>query len=226
MTAEQLVGGANAARFLDRAPGPAIATDSTNRILGLNRAARELLGYDIRQARGRNLHRLIHARDTFGNRLHGEPFAFYEMVSRSEPVGSFDIELRKASGEALRVAVSVVVVLGSSSADYSLIYQLRPIFRRRKADEAIERILASRGKAHEDPLALRGNAVAEKALDLTARQVEVLRLMARGASAKETATTLGISVNTVRSHIQRILRRLEVHSQLEAVAVAFRERLI
>ena len=226
MTAEQLFRGTDAARFLDQAPGAAIATDSENRILGLNRAARELLGYDSRRALGRNLHRLMHARDVFGNLLSGEPFAFYEMVSRSEPVGSFDIEVCTASGDSLRVAVSVVVLLGSRREDYSLIYQLSAIYRRRKADEAIERILASRGSATEDPLALRGNGEVEAASDLTPRQIEVLRLMARGASAKETATTLGISVNTVRTHIQGILRRLKARSQLEAVATAFRERLI
>jgi DNA-binding CsgD family transcriptional regulator len=226
MTERSIFGRADASRFVEEAPGPAIATDSENRILGLNRAARQLLGYDSRKALGRNLHRLVQARDTFGNRLSGEPFAFFEMVSLSEPVGSFDIEVRKASGDPLRVAVSVIVMLGSSREDYSLVYQLRPIYRRRKADEAIERILASRGSAEESPLTLRGTDTSERASDLTPRQIEVLRLMARGASAQETATTLGISVNTARTHIQRILRRLGVHSQLEAVAVAFRQRLI
>jgi PAS domain S-box-containing protein len=216
----------DASNIVKEAPGPAIATDAGNRILGINRAAVELLGYDSKRSLGRNLHRLMHVRDTFGNRLSGQQFAFYEMVSRSEPVRSFDIEVRKASGETLRVAVSVIVLLEPGAEDYSLVYQLRPIYRRRKADEAIERILAARGNPDEDPLKLRNHVPPPEALDLTTRQIEILKLMARGASAHEMSTTLGISVNTVRTHIQRIFRRLEVHSQLEAVAVAFRERLI
>jgi DNA-binding NarL/FixJ family response regulator len=73
---------------------------------------------------------------------------------------------------------------------------------------------------------LRDNSSLVEETDLTQRQLEILRLMARGVAAAEIASSLGISVNTVRTHVQRILRRLGVHSQLEAVAVAFRERLI
>ena len=216
----------DAYQIVKQSSGPAIATDAENRILSLNRAARELLGYDTRRARGRNLHELMQARDTYGNLLSRQQFAFFDMVSRSEPVRSFDLEVRKASGDALRVAVSVIVVLESDDPDYCLVYQLRPIYRRRKADEAIERILAQRGTAEEDLVNLRGSASQTHSTKLTTRQIEILRLMARGAHAKEIGSALGISVNTVRTHIQRILRRLEVHSQLEAVAAAFRERLI
>ena len=216
----------DAPQIVKQSSGPAIATDSDNRIIDLNRAARELLGYDTPGARGRSLHELMQARDTYGNLLSSKQFAFYDMVSRSEPVRSFDLEVRRASGDSLRVAVSVIVVLEAESDDYELVYQLRPIYRRRKADEAIERILASRGTTAEDPTRLRGDNPKEAAPELTTRQIEILRFMARGAQAQEVASTLGISVNTVRTHIQRILRRLGVRNQLEAVAKAFRERLI
>ena len=216
----------DAPRIVSQSSGAAIATDSENRILLLNRAAKELLGFDSQRAQGKNLHRLMQARDTYGNLLSDRQFAFHEMVSRSEPVRSFDIEVLKASGESLRVAVSVIVVLESDGTDYQLVYQLRPIYRRRKADEAIERLLAQRGTPAEDPMQLRRKPTSEQAADLTTRQIEILRFMARGATAKEMASTMGISVNTVRTHIQRVLRRLGVHSQLEAVAAAFRDRLI
>lgn len=216
----------DATQIVRQAAGPAIATDARFRILALNRAATELLGFGLRRARGQNLHQMLQVRDASGNRLSAEPFAFHEMVSRSEPVRSFDIEVRTSSGEPLRVAISVIVVLGQATSDNQLVYQLRPIYRRRKADEAIDRILAARADPEADPLRLRGSQPTARDLGLTHRQIEVLRLMARGVSAKEMASTLGISVHTVRSHVQRILRTLDAHSQLEAAAVAFRERLI
>lgn len=216
----------NAPRIVKQSSGPAVATDGENRIISLNQAARKLLGYNNRQARGRSLHELMQARDANGNRLSAKQYAFFDMVSRSEPVRSFDLEVQTASGDPLRVAVSVIVVLEAAGGDYELVYQLRPIYRRRKADEAIERILASRGTAAEDPTNLRGNDSPPEAPELTTRQIEILRFMARGAQAQEMASTLGISVHTVRTHIQRLLRRLGVHSQLEAVAAAFRLRLI
>lgn len=57
---------------------------------------------------------------------------------------------------------------------------------------------------------------------LTAREQEVLRVMARGASRQEIAGQLDISSNTVRTHTQSILNKLGVHSSLAAVTLARR----
>jgi two-component system nitrate/nitrite response regulator NarL len=61
---------------------------------------------------------------------------------------------------------------------------------------------------------------------LTAREREVVRLIATAASSEEIAGRLSISVNTVRSHIQSIFTKLQVHSRLEAVAFAARHDLL
>lgn len=56
--------------------------------------------------------------------------------------------------------------------------------------------------------------------DLTTREREVLVYMADGAGRKEIAERLHLSPNTVRSHMQSMMRKLDVHSALEAVALA------
>jgi PAS domain S-box-containing protein len=61
-------------------------------------------------------------------------------------------------------------------------------------------------------------------LHLTPRQAEVLRLLERGRSTAQIAEELGLSRQTVRNHISRLLRALGVSSRLEAVAVARRAR--
>jgi DNA-binding CsgD family transcriptional regulator len=61
---------------------------------------------------------------------------------------------------------------------------------------------------------------------LTARQQEVLELIAEGAPAKVIATKLGVAEVTVRNHIRAILLELGCHSQLEALAEARRRRLL
>ena len=55
---------------------------------------------------------------------------------------------------------------------------------------------------------------------LTDRELEVLVALAEGRSASDTATALGISPNTVRTHVTNLLRKLGAHSRLEAVAMA------
>lgn len=62
--------------------------------------------------------------------------------------------------------------------------------------------------------------------DLSPREREVLPLLAEGLSNTELGERLFISVNTVRNHVRNILKKLGVHSRLEAVAVAIRNELI
>jgi DNA-binding NarL/FixJ family response regulator len=57
---------------------------------------------------------------------------------------------------------------------------------------------------------------------LTAREFDVLHAMARGATRQEIAAELAISANTVRTHMQKILAKLGVHTSLAAVALARR----
>jgi two-component system nitrate/nitrite response regulator NarL len=61
---------------------------------------------------------------------------------------------------------------------------------------------------------------------LTARELEVLTLLAQGASSSQIAKRLSVSPNTVRSHVQNILTKLQVHSRLEAAAFAVRYRVV
>lgn len=63
----------------------------------------------------------------------------------------------------------------------------------------------------------------QRANRLTARQLEVLRLVAEGIPGQEIARRLNVSPLTVRTHVQNILTRLGVHTKPEAVALAMRE---
>jgi DNA-binding NarL/FixJ family response regulator len=55
---------------------------------------------------------------------------------------------------------------------------------------------------------------------LTAREKEVLRLMAEGVSSRDIASRLGISYTTVRTHIRSLGSKLGVHSKLQAIVKA------
>lgn len=62
--------------------------------------------------------------------------------------------------------------------------------------------------------------------DLTPRETDILELIGEGMTNREIADRLGISVNTVRNHIQHLLTKLDAHSKLEAVTVASRGGLL
>jgi DNA-binding NarL/FixJ family response regulator len=76
-------------------------------------------------------------------------------------------------------------------------------------------------------------SIAEKLLragnyrsDLTAREREILRLIAQGRRSREIAQMLGVSVRTVETHRAAGMRKLHLHSVAEVVRYAIREQLI
>ena len=106
------------------------------------------------------------------------------------------------------------------------------LLKEQPIEELSAALLAARDGGH--PLAPRlVSALVERltrtttpAQQLSRREIEVLRHLADGNSTALTASLLGLSINTVRNHVQSAIRRLGAHSKLEAVAIAQRESII
>lgn len=64
------------------------------------------------------------------------------------------------------------------------------------------------------------------AAELTERETQVFHLMAEGKSTNTMAKDLYVSPHTIRSHVASILRKLQVHSKAEAVAVGYKRGLV
>jgi two-component system, NarL family, response regulator len=62
--------------------------------------------------------------------------------------------------------------------------------------------------------------------DLTARELQILELLAQGSTNKQIAGTLSISENTVRHHVNNIMEKLQVSDRTEAVATALRNGVL
>jgi DNA-binding NarL/FixJ family response regulator len=119
------------------------------------------------------------------------------------------------SGERVEAPDRVVgLLLGADD------YLVKPI----DPDELTARLrrLIARSATHQAEAARRPDTFAE----LTTRESEVLRLLASGLNQEDIARSLEISPATVGTHIQRILSKLDVHSRTQAVALAYRERLV
>ncbi len=75
-------------------------------------------------------------------------------------------------------------------------------------------------------LVLHQDLVGVRKPSLTAREIEVLEMVADGKTSREIGDLLFISENTVKNHIRNILDKLGLHSRNEAVLYAIRENLI
>jgi DNA-binding NarL/FixJ family response regulator len=56
---------------------------------------------------------------------------------------------------------------------------------------------------------------------LTARELEVFRLLARGLSNSQIASELGVSEEPVKTHVARVLFKLELRNRTQAVVMAY-----
>lgn len=83
--------------------------------------------------------------------------------------------------------------------------------------EEARRIMSHLRKRRE-----RDSAERERVERLTPRETEILQGLADGLSTEKLSSKLGISRNTLRTHIQNILFKLKVHSKVEALALAIR----
>jgi DNA-binding NarL/FixJ family response regulator len=63
-------------------------------------------------------------------------------------------------------------------------------------------------------------------LDLSEREQDVLRGLVRGLGYKQIADESGTSLDTIRTHVRHVYRKLQVHSVAQAVSRAIRERLV
>jgi DNA-binding NarL/FixJ family response regulator len=77
------------------------------------------------------------------------------------------------------------------------------------------------GYLNNNPNGAQGDA-GDKTLRLTARQRQIVQLLAEGKSSKEVAVVLGISVKTAETHRANIMKRLDCHSVTELVRYAIR----
>jgi len=82
-------------------------------------------------------------------------------------------------------------------------------------------LLAEFTRLSQEPEPVTGTAP-----QLTDREVEVLRLVARGLANREIAEELVISENTVKNHVRNILEKLHLHSRVEAAVYAHRQHLL
>lgn len=150
-----------------------------------------------------------------------------EMVNRNEIVQNFDIQVLNKAGKKIWLNVTTLLEPNSPvSRDSKIIHIFRPSpspmgmeYFCRQIPEVNETLSRSKGLLETFQRANNVTLWVRK-FGLSPREGEVLMSLTQGSNARDIASRLGLSTTTVRTHIQRILKKLQVHSMLEAVALA------
>ena len=204
-------------RLLATAADGGFAIDAEGRIVLWNHAAESMLGYTVDEAVGRSCCELLMGHDDNGNPLCCRICDVGDSTNTRAPVYNFDMRTRTKAGSTIWMNVITLVVSNDGIGDMT-IHLVR--------DVTATRELLALIREHLSIPAPLGSSAPEGAALLTRREIEVLRIIARGLNTKAAAAKLHVSPATVRNHVQNILGKLGAHSRLEAVAYATRHRLI
>jgi len=195
------------------------AVGSDGKIVMWNRAAEKILGYTAREVLGRPCCEVFVGRDVSGNRLCYQGCHVLTLVRRGEPVQHFDMATRNKTSQPVWLNISILIVPGAHR-DVSTTVHL---FRDVTAAHEIEGLIRQRLAAATPQASGNGGG---PVVELTRRELEILRLIAGGANTRVMAERLHVSPATVRNHVQNIFGKLGVHSRLEAAAYATRHGLL
>lgn len=201
--------------MLDRAGDGAFVIGADGRIALWNRAAERILGYPARDVLGRPCCDVFVGTDGSGNRLCYHGCHVMNLVKLDEPVQCFDMRTRARNGRAVWLNISILSATGTP-AGACTVHLFRDVTATKELLTLVHERLAG-------PSA--GNGPGSAGASLSRRELEVLQLMAQGASTSVAADRLHVSRATIRNHVQNIFEKLGVHSRLEAVAFATKHRL-
>ena len=214
--------------LFDQAGDAAFAAGPYGRICYWSEGAEKLLGFSRQEALGKHCADIIEGYDAAGCRICSEDCRVLERARQQSATAAYDLQAATAWGERKWLNVSVIVAAVSSGPSPLVVHLLRSIEERKKIENLTREILVRVGElsGREADNVLNQDLSRRPATELTAREAAVLSALARGGSTPEIAAELHISAATVRNHVQRLLRKLQCHTRLEAVVRAAREGLI
>jgi len=147
-------------------------------------------------------------------------------INRGENVpGTFPLRVRTGDGKDLRLTVTIVLVPSRRKDRWTCVHMLH----REEAADTLDLLKYNSSPGHpaskHNPA--NGASLSSASISpLTARENEILQLLAEGLAVSVMSQLLNISAVTVRNHLQHIQAKLGVHSQVETVAYAYRHNLV
>jgi PAS domain S-box-containing protein len=212
--------------LVDSTSDSAFAADGASHVVAWNRAAEAMFGMSATDAIGRMCGQIMQGMDECGSVCSAD-CTVQQAVRKHHPVGNFDLQIETASGRQW-CNVSVLIADGANSTTPYSIHIVRQIDVRKRLELLVrDFVVTGTGILPEQATTLISSAHAPaRETELSERERDVLKLLAKGVTTTTVAEQLHISRTTVNNHIQHILRKLDSHTRLEAIRRAEHAGLI
>lgn len=213
---------------LSRTNDGAFIIDGSHRIIFWNQAAEEIVGYTAEEVAGRQCYEILGGRDEQGRTLCQRYCRVAIQAERGDVLPNLDMCVRTKTGKESWLNVTTFAYpVGDKPIDQVIVHLFRDATDQKNYQRFADSVLAASDRLQRnDTYRVIPAAPTDAQLDrLTARERQVLELLAQGLRTNEIAGTLTISSSTVRNHVQNILGKLRAHSRLEAIAYAYQNGL-
>lgn len=204
-------------RLVDSTADAAFAIDAHGTIVAWNAAAEAFFGRTAQETLGRACGTILEGADECGP-VCSARCGIRHAVKERKPIHAFDLEVATPQGRTW-CTVSVLRVEGAPGKEPCSLHVVRPVHVRKKLELLVRDFLIAETalSAEQARTVLASTRSASGQVGLTRREHEVLAQLASGTKTATIAEQLHISRTTVNNHVQRILKKLGVHSRLEAV---------
>ncbi|MFI5198101.1 MAG: LuxR C-terminal-related transcriptional regulator [Thermoanaerobaculia bacterium] len=207
----------DALELIAESKAPAYGMDRHDRIVFWNDGAEKALGWSSAEVLGKMCYDVLAGRDVFGNLYCMRDCPVVASAIAGDDVRPYLLDVkRKGSTASLKLIVRAVPLPTAGPSFAVLMHFLET------EGSSLDNIVASLRSAVREPAGLPPIDPPISVSPLSGREREIVMLLSNGYAALNIAAKLNLSHATVRNHIQNVLRKLEVHSQVEAVALAFR----
>ena len=192
--------------------------DPDYRIVYWDARAESLTGLLAEEMVGEPCYETLQGEDEGDNPFSAHLYSVMRLAQEGQSAPSYELRLFTRSGGQRWVNVSNLIVDSDEGP-----YLVHLVHDTQKAHETLEMAqgLIRVASKKDVPAQDRRNIP-----ELTPRQLEVLKLLSEGKSAKEIGKELYLSQATIRNHIRSLLQALGAHSQLEALAKAHKMGLL
>lgn len=204
------------------------AVDMNQRVVFWNRGAEEMLGHAADDVLGRRCYQVFGGLSEDETRVCASNCDVILWAQRGQVAPAHTFLTRTKDGQAKWLSVTHVLLPAERRELSTLVHIFHDATAETEAKRLMQRLNGHLSKvpAMPAPAALSVSDGRDLAGTLTPRELEVLRLLARGTGTRAIAEKLSLTPTTVRNHIQRILPKLGAHNRLEAVAAASRHGLL
>jgi DNA-binding CsgD family transcriptional regulator len=184
-------------------PDPIFAIDRAQKILLWTAAMVRLTGWSAEEAEGNFCFATLAGSDTFGNAYCSPNCPVKQTLDQNKVVNPFELILQNRKDQKRhRVRCNHVLMVSQEKGEPQIcVYMLEDLDQVQSSSESTKKPLSK-------------------------REIEILRALSQGMDNRAIASALHLSESTIRNHIQNIFNKLGVHSRVEAVVRAYKEKLV